>query len=155
LTSIKKIKDKDGFTLLEVLISLSVTSLCFLLLSIGVIQIRELNNEIKMDKQAEWHLFLNQLEYYLIDSQFVSASERVLTVEELVDGNVSTVEYQSSGTRFVRKLNKGYQPLLTDVQEVTIQDFEKYLLIKGTFNNGESYKAKIWTSSWNEEIHSK
>jgi len=154
LISIKKIIAKDGFTLLEVLISLSVTSLCFLLLSISVIQIRALNDAVKTDKQAEWHLFLNQLEYYLIDSQFVSNSGTVLTVEELVEGNFNTVQYQRSGTRFIRKLNGGNQPLLMNVHKVTIKDSEGSLLIEGIFEDGESYKARIWVSSWNEEVNS-
>lgn len=135
-------------------VSLSITSLCFLLLSIGIVQIKELNKTIKTDKQIEWHLFLNQLDHYLIDSQFTSNSDTVLRVVERVDGKFQNVRYQKSGTKFIRRLNKGTQPLLMDIQTINITKHENTILIKGIFNNGETYQARIWVNSWNEKDNS-
>lgn len=154
MNSIKKIKNQEGFTLLEILISLSITSLCFLLLSIGVVQIKELNHTIKTDKQIEWHLFLNQLDHYLIDSRFTSNTSTILRVEERVDGQLQDVRYQKSGTKFIRRLNGGNQPLLMDIQTINITKHKDSILIKGIFDNGETYKARIWVNSWDEKYNS-
>ena len=70
-------QNENGFTLVEVLLSLFVTTAIIFFLSTGLIQSRVIKKELVTDstsinqnadtvsgqRQIEWHLFLNQLEF--------------------------------------------------------------------------------------------
>lgn len=148
LKNSSNIKKEKGFTLLEVLVALSVSTLCFLLLSIGIMQTRTIREQLENDKQIEWHLFLNQLEYYLQDSELVSVSRDNLTVKEpnKQTGKFETVSYvrpQTNRSVLIRRVNNGNQRLLSEVNWVRFSRNGETLEIEGYFQNGETYNAQI------------
>ena len=73
---------EEGFTLLEVLLTLSIISLCVLLFSMAITQIKTVRASIKDDRQIEWHLFLNSMEYDLIGSEFIEVTNTNLSVSK-------------------------------------------------------------------------
>lgn len=144
------LRNREGFTLLEVMVSLSITSLCFILLSTGVRQIKTVREQVKNDNQIEWHLFMNQLEYYLQDSRLVDNYGDRLVVQEFIEGKHETVQYMHTGNFFIRRYNSGTQPLLTNVSQVYFTVDQDDLLVEGRFYNGEKYQAHIGIN--NEEV---
>lgn len=158
LNDLRDIKKEKGFTLLEVLVALSISTLCFLLLSIGITQTRTIREQVEEDKQIEWHLFLNQLEHYLEDSELVSVSRDSLTVKEpkKETGELETVSYvrpQTNRSVLIRRVNNGNQRLLSQVNWVRFSRSGEILEVEGYFQNGETYNARLRINNWeaNEE----
>lgn len=148
-----KLKNEGGFTLLETLVALSISSLCFLLLSIGILQTRAIREEIENDKQIEWHLFINQLEHYFQDSELISVSRDELIVKEMNQntGELETATYlrpYSNRRVLIRRVNNGNQRVLSQVNWVRFSMNEDVLEIEGYFQNDEVYNARLKIESW-------
>lgn len=75
-------KSDKGFSLIEVLITLGILSSCVLLLTFAISQIQTTRSLIKDERQIEWHLFINQLEHELRDSEEVYATKSELTLKK-------------------------------------------------------------------------
>lgn len=168
---IMHLNKEDGFTLLETLIALMMTSAILLLLTGGLLQITTLNRQliedsqfqkdsadvVTGDRQIEWHLFLNQLEGYLQGTIHPEAVNRVLRVEEYDEGTGKwiTVEYRQPFTGSTRNIyqfkNTGNIRLLTGVESPAFQQDGGWLRLDFKFRNGERYTGRIWVESWLEE----
>lgn len=138
-------KNEEGFTLLEVLAALSIMSLSFLLLSIFTEQASRIQDEIKADRQIEWHLFLNQLEYDLSDGRLKSIHRDEFSAEKPAeDGQSETITYERYYTLLRRKVEgKGHQPVLTKLQSIRFEEKEAGLLITAIFQNDDQYQAEL------------
>lgn len=161
--------NESGFTLLEALIALMLSSVILLFLSAGLLQLTKFNElivtgaqtmsiretRVKGNRQIEWHLFLNQLEGYLEDSHLVSSTIDTLVVEEESGGDQpNTVKYGRAKTgqrNFFRSNKSGYNALLTDVRSFHLKVDDQWLILNFLFQNGEEYKGRIWIESWKEE----
>lgn len=155
----KKQINESGFTLLEVLVSLSVSSLCFLLLAAGVSQTRNMHQHVKEDRQIEWHLFLNQLEYYLEESELYSVNAQSLKVRKLDEdsGMIETASYSfyegsSTDMPMIRRQTSkgGHQPMLLGLKSFHFSKKEKEIQMEAEFQTGETYRARIWLRNWEE-----
>lgn len=152
------VREENGFTLLEVLVALSVSSLCFILLSSGIKQAERINQEMKQDPQIEWHIFLNQLEFYLKESELVSFDEQTLVVREKNEDNIyaqftyEKYESRDKNDQMIRRRGTGgHQPVLTGVKEYTFSLNNQQLIIEAQFQTGEKYRAQLFIHSWEEE----
>lgn len=159
--------DESGFTLLEALIAVMLSSIILLFLCSSIQHLNRVNEliiadaqtisssktKIKGSRQIEWHLFLNQLKRYLEDTELVNSTPRSIIVKEKNAGNIQTkygrseVGYQS----FYRSKNNGYNAMLTDIKTFHLEIEEQWLLLNFTFQNEENYKGRIWIESWKTE----
>lgn len=161
---------ESGFTLLEALIALMLSSVILLFLSSGIMQLNSINelvianaqsissskSKIKGSRQIEWHLFLNQLEGYLENTQLIDyTSDSITVMEENLESNESiNIKYGRSKTgyeNFNRSKNNGYNAMLTDIKNFNIVVDEQWLILSILFKNDEEYKGRIWVESWKEE----
>lgn len=149
----KNIYSEEAFTLLEVMVALSITSLVLILLSVGVTHFKYTKDNIEVDRQLDWHLFINQMEYYMNNSEFILVTPNRLVVKE-VDPRTSstmTAEYIKVNRNFIRRVNNGTQPMLMDVKNVSFYKSSSIIKIASEFNNGEHYQARIRVNSWDED----
>lgn len=143
--------NEQGFTLLEVLVSLSITSLCILLISSSVMHVRDIRQGIEEDYQIEWHIFLNQLEFYLQESDLVSVTRDRLEVisPEEETGRKREVRYERHFRMIRRRVgNDGHQPMLRGLEQFAFSKEENMLILYALFQNGEEYQTKIWIDNW-------
>ena len=164
--------NEEGFTLLEALISLLISTFSLFIITTTLLQASTLKETlvadtlypyhnrvtITSDRQIEWHIFLNQLEMYLENTINPRVYNRRLVVDELNDeyGVYSEVSYQmpSNSTRvFIRRLNNGYQPMLIGASEINLRrEEEGWVIIENTFNGEDYYYGRIWVESWIENL---
>jgi competence protein ComGF len=160
---------EEGFTLLEALAALMVSSMIILLLSSGITQaesIREVivndseqmgedSDLVRGDRQIEWHLFLNQLENYLEDTRNPYVSRLYFTVEEWDErvGDYVTVRYERRGSleNFTRSKRGGNNRMLTGIVGLAFEQQDGWLLLDFQFRTGEKYLGRIWVDSWTEK----
>lgn len=164
-------KSEEGFTLIEALLSLLITTIIMLLLSSGLTQAKKIKEAVISDtvyinhdssnitgnRQVEWHLFLNQLERYLEGSRNPVVYKDWFKVEEWKEDEqkYSEVIYRRVQTNtkiFSRSENGGYQPILNGATRIRIKrENEGWLVFEHTFNGVDTFHGKIWVSSWVEE----
>ncbi|OJF94304.1 competence type IV pilus minor pilin ComGF [Alkalibacterium sp. 20] len=144
---VNKIKrEEQGFSLLEVIITLSIVSSCVLLFSFAISQIGATRAAVKDDRQIEWHLFINQLEFELTGSEDVRTSRDKLTFErfDVEEQLVKSISYERYYKIIRRQVgSKGHQPILLEVSSINFSLVEQTLEIDVVFNNGETYSAKF------------
>ncbi len=158
-----------GFTLLEALIALLLSSLVLLLLASGILEaskIKEIlvndsqaeatqSHTVSGDRQLEWHLFLNQLETYLEGTKNPQVFKEQILLDEWEEETnryvVTRYDQRGSRNNFVRSKSNGYNRMLTGIQTVHLKKEEGWLLLDFTFRNGENYQGKVWVNSWTEE----
>ncbi|MDZ7834857.1 MAG: competence type IV pilus minor pilin ComGF [Alkalibacterium sp.] len=114
-------KADKGFSLLEVIIALSIVSSCVLLFSFAISQVQTARASVKDDRQIEWHLFINQLENDLHDSREVIAGKDGLTFEKFSEKNAKweRIKYEQYYKTIRRRVDSaGHQPMLLEVSSV-------------------------------------
>ena len=73
----------QGFTLLESVVSLYVLVLCVSLIGFTASQYQTIRKQTFLDRQLEWHLFLNQFEYEIKDLVLLSPEDSEILFKEL------------------------------------------------------------------------
>lgn len=123
-----------GFTLLECLLSLWVLAICLLLISGIVKHLAPVNQQTMARKDQEWHVFLFQLERELSTCTYLSVSETTLYLRSSQNNSVTIDRIN----RVLRKRdNNGYQPLLTEVTDVSFEKIGAAIRFIVSFENGE------------------
>lgn len=164
------LKDEQGFTLLETLLSLLISSFVIMLLTGGllnVVAIRDTlvnnaqksgnTNQITGDRQVEWHIFLNQFENYLQGSYEPEVSSNHIHVKEenSNEKGYQNVYYRIDGStsNFSRRESNGYHRMLTNIQKIHFTHEENgWLEAETLFANGQTFSGKIWIESWLERV---
>jgi competence protein ComGF len=156
--------NEKGFTLLETLFALFVTSLTVLLLSQAATSAQQISAAYQSHAQLDWHIFLNQIEYdfeksknFKIDKKF--NNNRIIYdrwYEEEKRYKTNSIEfYTNNGESMLRQRvnNKGHQPILMNVNSfhVSFEEDIEEIIIKITFESGESYEAYLTTQATFEE----
>lgn len=161
--------NEEGFTLLEALIALMLSSLIILSLSAGLRQLKaswevlmndseQANQQselVRSDRQIEWHLFLNQLEHHLegtINPSIFRDNFRVDEWDEQEDRYVN-VRYERRGAieNFTRSKNNGNNRMLTGIDTIQFEQEDGWLLLNVQFKTGDKYLGRIWVNSWIKE----
>lgn len=137
---------EEGFTLLEVLLTLSIMSICVFFFSLALTQFKTVRASVKDDRQIEWHLFLNSMENDMKESelrQMTQTSLSVYTVDEKTNKRVS-VTYRLSGDEMIRSVTGGYEPILINVSKAQFDKLtDQRVRLNVTFYNGEEFTANI------------
>lgn len=138
----KKLNAK-GFTLLESLLALMVTSLVFLLIGLVLQTLLEVEGYMSGAKQnIEWHIFLNQIEYDGKDKKLTKVTSYEVSLEEAE--NLDLITYTQVGSKIRWQQNrKGYAPMLNKVKQVNFRKIESGLLIESEFTNGQKLEGMI------------
>lgn len=163
--------EEAGFTILEALIALMLSSVILLFLGTSLQQLNKINQlviadaqfvtseklKVRGSRQVEWHMFLNQLEGYLQDTEFVAADSQSFRVNEYFGSEKpSRVKYgcsRSGSLRFYRSKDNGHNIMLTDIKRYQLTVDGQWLILYFTFYNNEKYCGRIWVESWAEEAH--
>ena len=159
--------NKSGFTLLEAMVSLLITSLTLLLFTAGLKQASMMNRMIVKDsqetetntnriigkRQLEWHTFLNQFELSLEDSEFIEIQSNKLVVKEWDEKKNKKIQVmyhqtQSETKNFRRSKTNGNNTMLTDIKMFSLNKKQQYLILNVTFKNGENYRGRICIDNW-------
>lgn len=162
--------NESGFTLLEALIAMMLSSIIVLFLGSNLQQLNKINelviadaqfvltakSKVKGSRQIEWHMFLNQLERYLENTELVSSTTQSIIVNEEKAGHTdyTRTKYGRSETgyrSFYRSKNNGHNAMLTEVQSFRIEVDGQWLLLNFSFQNDEEYKGRIWIESWEQK----
>lgn len=120
--------------------------LCFSLFSLAVKQVQSIHNVQQSDRQLEWHLFLNQFEYDLKETQLKKLSKDEVVFNQYLEktGGIESVSYKRHGQKIIRQVNyDGYQPMLMKLRTLNFQLNEVFLVIQVEFMNGERYQSQI------------
>ncbi|GAB2492338.1 competence type IV pilus minor pilin ComGF [Alkalibacterium psychrotolerans] len=140
-------RSDEGFTLIELLVTLSVTSISVLLFSAALTQLITLRNHTHDDRQIEWHLFLNQLEYDMKDNVLRDVVANRIRMWEVTDGVVQSdvIAYNlNTNKRYVRTRNgTGQQLMLLKIESMSLKRDGNRIDIHVTFQNGEAYSGRI------------
>lgn len=165
----KQILNKEeGFTYIEALVSLLVSSLVLLLLFAGINQAKSIQTNIKTNaskstsnliegnRQIEWHQFLNQLENYLEGTKNPQVASRAIYVKEWDEEKQRWLDitYQppkSNPSKISRFKSNGNVTMLTSVHTRTFKKNGGWLHVEVLFHNNETYSGRIWIESWAEE----
>lgn len=135
-------KNEAGFTLLETVVALLVTTLCFLLLSFSSRHFSRNKQMIQQEKQIEFHLFLYQLEAELRGKEWVSTKETELKMRNPETGQEIT--YEKNLQLFRRRVsNTGHQPMLTGIRTLKLTTEKNILYLSVEFTNGERHEAQL------------
>lgn len=164
------LKNEQGFTILETLISLFVSSFVIMLLTGGLLNVMSIRdtmvnnaqnssrtNQISGDRQVEWHIFLNQLESYLqgsYDPEVLSNHIKVKEPKTTISKGYQDIFYRIDGStyNFSRRDSNGYHRMLTEIQKVDFTQEDEWLDAEVTFSNGQTFRGRIWVESWVEII---
>ncbi|MHC5268888.1 competence type IV pilus minor pilin ComGF [Enterococcus sp. LJL98] len=137
-----------GFTLIECLVSLSVLSLIFLLLSGVFHQSQVMNQRIQGRQELEWHVFLIQLEnqFQLGTLKSVKKGELLFERKEEYKGEEVTfsIKWSKSTASVYLSDNGGMERLLTQVRQLNFQQAGADVFFTVTFIDGEEKIGK-WT----------
>ncbi len=157
--------DKKGFTLLETLFALFVTSLTVLLLSQITHHAEKIAAAHQSHAQLDWHVFLNQIEYEFENSKNFRVEKDHNHSKVLYDRwyedekryQTSSIEfYTSSGESMLRQRvnNRGHQPILMNVNSfhALVKEDRQEIIIQIKFKTGESYEASLNTQTKMENV---
>lgn len=126
--------------------ALIVTALTISLISYSIRYFEAVERLNFHDRQLEWHLFLNQLEYDLKDSTFVNHSSTAFSVDtpNKKTGSIERITYDKNLSVFRRRVGgQGHQPMLMEVNTLRFSKKDNGLTADVTFINGETYTAWI------------
>lgn len=157
--------DKKGFTLLETVFALFVTSLTVLLLSQVTSNAEYISTAYQSHAQLDWHIFLNQLEYEFQQSKNFRVEKKENNhkilydrwYEEDNDYKTNSIELYTNGSESMlrqRVNNKGHQPILINVTsfQAALTENLKEIIVQIEFNSGETYEAYLSTETEMEEF---
>lgn len=140
-------KTDRGFSLIEVLLALSVSTLTILLFSAILTQLVTVRNQTNDDRQIEWHLFLNQLEHDIEDNVLRDVANNRIRMWEVKEGVVQRdfIGYNlNSSKNVVRTRNGlGQQLMLMHIDSLSINRMGNKIELMVTFQNGESFSGRV------------
>ena len=143
--------------MIESVVALFVLVLVVSLISFTASQYQSIRKQTFLDRQLEWHLFLNQFEYETRDLLLKDVTPSKVTFEEQdASGKVKRIMvYQKDlkKTHLIKTTESGgYQPLLMKVSKVTFLKKGDFLEVQVLFSNKESYGAQVKITQKVEEL---
>lgn len=137
-----------GFTLIECLVSLTIISLFFLIISGTFQQSQKIRQQVETREELEWQIFLIQFDKITEKGTFrsVSSTGLVFNRHELHEGKVVglAIKYSAKNQYIYLSNNGGTEPILTQVQSLVFERVNQTILFTVTFLNGDEKVGK-WT----------
>ncbi|PWF99609.1 prepilin-type N-terminal cleavage/methylation domain-containing protein [Levilactobacillus bambusae] len=128
-----------GFTLVETLFALVLTALVMLTVQMGVTSLKTVDNQ---HTELNWYETVAELESKRLNLSLLGVKSHALT---LMDGRQHNVRSLNIDSHRVLRLESGYEPLMTDVRQITFKQIKKSQLVQVTINlmNGERYQTQL------------
>lgn len=136
----------DGFTLLEIIISLMITSLIFLVLIFTLNSIQKSNELLFENERLNWQLCLNQLESLLSSVEIERITGTTIHTKEYTydsPNRLKSFRYRKGRTGDFRR-EPGYVPLMKDVRSVRFQNQGDLLMITAYMQSGQILEGQIY-----------
>lgn len=130
---------KYGFTLMESLISLLITSLVMHILIVSVTNYQTIYTYHHDSKDIEWLQFLILLEKELTNYSDIYAESNQLRMTKIDDQKPMMIRFSNNQIY----ITPGYQPLLFEVQDWTVLTTDNILFIDLQFTNNAYYSGQI------------
>ncbi|MBG9988533.1 ComGF family competence protein [Aerococcaceae bacterium DSM 111176] len=130
---------KYGFTLMESLISLLITSLVMHILIVSVTNYQTIYTHHHDSKDIEWLQFLILLEKELTNYSDIYAESNQLRMTKIDDQKPMMIRFSNNQIY----ITPGYQPLLFEVQDWTVLTTDNILFIDLQFTNNAYYSGQI------------
>ena len=126
-------KNNEGYTLLEMLIALSI----YLFIATFLVKAMPLLKHYLFsdhDRQMEWEVFLN----------LAGPPDGLTRLEGYLLNDGRTIQYEQYGTMIRRRVNgEGHEPLLLNVKDVAFIVDGKWLEIRAQFSTGKTFNERI------------
>ncbi|EUJ30840.1 competence type IV pilus minor pilin ComGF [Listeria cornellensis] len=139
------LSNKYGFTLLESLFSLLIVIIIASFIPLIFQSYTSVMKIIDIDKNYEWHLFLNQTRKELTTGNQITVTDHKITF--YAQSKLITYEsYQNLTRRSVD--NKGHEPLLTNIkQDKWTKKSEGEILYEVIFEDDTQLSARFYVQS--------
>lgn len=150
-----KVCNEKGFTLLETMLALFIFILSLTLMTTMVQQFKIVRQQTMRTNHLEWHLFLNQFEYEVDQSLFLSTDGNSIYFEKYNDIKKlpEVISYQKMKGKkvIIRQVDStGYQPILMNIKSMSFALKENNLILDATFLNNEQYKSQVFLNKKNQ-----
>lgn len=136
--------DDRGFTMIEMLVALLITCFCFQLLVGIVTQTLRYNEHLKDMEIQEWHLCLNQLDYYLNNPkvEITGISRPSITVVDKENENAESYVRKYGVGKF--GLQPGNRPFMVKVKYVNFYVEGQYIRLEIDMISGKKFSGRIF-----------
>ena len=135
---------QGGFTLLEATFALVVNTMVLLLLMGGIEVIRTANIQMVKTQDAEWHLFLIQLEHELEDEVLVQKTSTTIRTKSQNPADKAAYTYEFRINKIVRYKNgTGYHPMLMNVKALKYEVTNEGISIQATLSDNQTRRAHL------------
>lgn len=137
-------QSQAGFTLLEAAFALTVNTLVLLLMMGGIEVIRTANSQMERTQEAEWHLFLIQLEHEWEDELLVQKTSTTIRTKSDNPADTAAYTYEFRINKILRYKNgEGYHPMLLHVKTVKYEVTNEGISIQATLSDNQTRSAHL------------
>ncbi|MGB7473369.1 competence type IV pilus minor pilin ComGF [Trichococcus sp.] len=137
-------QSQAGFTLLEAALALTVNTMVLLLLMGGMEVIRTADIQMEKTQDAEWHLFLIQLEHELEDELLVQKTSTTIRTKSQNQADPATYTYEFRVNKVLRYKNgEGYHPMLLHVKALKYEVTNEGISIQATLSDNQMRSAHL------------
>lgn len=137
-------QSQAGFTLLEAALALTVNTMVLLLLMGGMEVIRTADIQMEKTQDAEWHLFLIQLEHELEDELLVQKTSTTIRTKSQNQADTATYTYEFRVNKVLRYKNgEGYHPMLLHVKALKYEVTNEGISIQATLSDNQMRSAHL------------
>ena len=137
-------QSQAGFTLLEAAFALTVNTLVLLLIVGGMGVIRTANVQLEQRQEAEWHLFLIQLEHELEDELLVQKTSTTIRTKSKNPADTAVYTYEFRINKVLRYKNgEGYHPMLLQVKALKYEVTNEGISIQATLSDDQTRRAHL------------
>ena len=137
-------QSQAGFTLLEAAFALVVNTMVLLLMMGGMEVIRTVNIQMEKTQDAEWHLFLIQLEHELEDELMVQKTSTTVRTKSKNPADTAVYTYEFRINKVLRYKNgEGYHPMLLQVKALKYEVTNEGISIQATLSDDQTRRAHL------------
>lgn len=137
-------RPKAGFTLLEAAFALTVNTMVLLLMMGGMEVIRTANIQLEQTQDAQWHLFLIQLEHELDDELLVQKTSTTIRTKSQNPADAAAYTYEFRINKVLRYKNgTGYHPMLMHVKALKYEVTNEGISIQATLSDNRTRRAHL------------
>ena len=137
-------QSQAGFTLLEAAFALAVNTMVLLLMMGGMEVIRTATIQMEKTQDAEWHLFLIQLEHELEDELLVQKTSTTIRTKSKNPADPAVYTYEFRINKVLRYKNgAGYHPMLLHVKALKYEVTNEGISIQATLSDNQTRRAHL------------
>lgn len=137
-------QSQAGFTLLEAACALTVNTLVLLLMMGGMEVIRTADGQMEKTQEAEWHLFLIQLEHEWEDELLVQKTSTTILTQSKDPADTSAYTYEFRINKILRYKNgDGYHPMLLHVKTMKYEVTNEGIFVQATLSDNQTRRAHL------------